>query len=113
MCVYIVQYYAINLMFNSDRVAAFVSGSKGRAAPGTGSPAALAVPLSIWKKGAAFLSLGPTAGERPSLSPPCSLGPNAALPLPHPGLALMCSLLNESMAGWHLQPQGTCCRCRQ
>lgn len=27
MCVYIVQYYAINLMFNSDWVAAFVVGS--------------------------------------------------------------------------------------
>lgn len=26
MCVYIVQYYAINLMFNSDGVAAFLCG---------------------------------------------------------------------------------------
>lgn len=59
MCVYIVQYYAINLMFNSERVAAFVSGSKGGAASGTGtaSPAGLSVPLEHRKKGAACLRL--------------------------------------------------------
>lgn len=66
MCVYIVQYYAINLMFNSDRVAAFVSGSSGGAAAGAGSADGLAVPLRIWKTGAAFLSPALLLGSTPA-----------------------------------------------
>lgn len=83
-------------------MAAFVSGRKGGPAPGTGtaSPADLAVPLGVWKKGAACLCLGPAVSTRPI---PLSLvSVNCCPSSSSPGFSLVCWL---PAPGGSLSPQ--------